>query len=555
MSLWNQCLERLRQELPTQQFSMWIRPLVCEEQEGVVALYAPNRFVLDWVRDKYLNNITALLREFAGSDAPQLRLEVMSRDSVNRSQPSGINTSASIPSTSNASSYNNNSSSGNQVYQGNNSNYGAPQSSNSAGQGQPVSHHSPLSQSGNSRMGANSSDPSNYNVQNKRPTPYTQHGEQRNHGSQNSDHNVHNHYGNQGSRSSTPPKVIPIPEAMKHKSNINPTYQFDNFVEGKSNQLARAAATQVANNPGGSYNPLFIYGGTGLGKTHLLHAVGNGIVANNGDAKIVYMHSERFVQDMVKALQNNAIEDFKRFYRSVDALLIDDIQFFANKERSQEEFFHTFNALLEGNQQIILTSDRYPKEIDGVEDRLKSRFGWGLTIAIEPPELETRVAILMRKAAENRIHLPNEVAFFIAKRLRSNVRELEGALNRVIANANFTGRPITIDFVREALRDLLALQEKLVTVDNIQKTVADYYKIKVADILSKRRSRSVARPRQVAMALAKELTNHSLPELGNAFGGRDHTTVLHACRKIEQLREESHDIKEDYKNLIRTLSS
>ncbi|MEC9334342.1 MAG: chromosomal replication initiator protein DnaA, partial [Pseudomonadota bacterium] len=298
-----------------------------------------------------------------------------------------------------------------------------------------------------------------------------------------------------------------------------------------------------------------IYGGTGLGKTHLLHAVGNGIVANNGDAKIVYMHSERFVQDMVKALQNNAIEDFKRFYRSVDALLIDDIQFFANKERSQEEFFHTFNALLEGNQQIILTSDRYPKEIDGVEDRLKSRFGWGLTIAIEPPELETRVAILMRKAAENRIHLPNEVAFFIAKRLRSNVRELEGALNRVIANANFTGRPITIDFVREALRDLLALQEKLVTVDNIQKTVADYYKIKVADILSKRRSRSVARPRQVAMALAKELTNHSLPELGNAFGGRDHTTVLHACRKIEQLREESHDIKEDYKNLIRTLSS
>ena len=283
--------------------------------------------------------------------------------------------------------------------------------------------------------------------------------------------------------------------------------------------------------------------------------MGNGIVANNADAKIVYMHSERFVQDMVKALQNNAIEDFKRFYRSVDALLIDDIQFFANKERSQEEFFHTFNALLEGNQQIILTSDRYPKEIDGVEDRLKSRFGWGLTIAIEPPELETRVAILMRKAAENRIHLPNEVAFFIAKRLRSNVRELEGALNRVIANANFTGRPITIDFVREALRDLLALQEKLVTVDNIQKTVADYYKIKVADILSKRRSRSVARPRQVAMALAKELTNHSLPELGNAFGGRDHTTVLHACRKIEQLREESHDIKEDYKNLIRTLSS
>ena len=339
------------------------------------------------------------------------------------------------------------------------------------------------------------------------------------------------------------------------KTNLNKEMTFESFVEGKSNQLARAAASQVANNPGGSYNPLFIYGGTGLGKTHLLHAVGNGILNTKQDAKIIYMHSERFVQDMVKALQNNAIEDFKRFYRSVDALLIDDIQFFANKERSQEEFFHTFNALLEGNQQIILTSDRYPKEIDGVEDRLKSRFGWGLTIAIEPPELETRVAILMRKAAENNIQLPNEVAFFIAKRLRSNVRELEGALNRVIANANFTGRPITIDFVREALRDLLALQEKLVTVDNIQKTVADYYKIKVSDILSKRRSRSVARPRQVAMALSKELTNHSLPELGNLFGGRDHTTVLHACRKIEQLKEESHDIKEDYKNLIRTLSS
>lgn len=276
---------------------------------------------------------------------------------------------------------------------------------------------------------------------------------------------------------------------------------------------------------------------------------------SKANAKVVYMHSERFVQDMVKALQNNAIEEFKRYYRSVDALLIDDIQFFANKERSQEEFFHTFNALLEGNQQIILTSDRYPKEINGVEDRLKSRFGWGLTVAIEPPELETRVAILMKKADENNIRLPDEVAFFIAKRLRSNVRELEGALNRVIANANFTGRAITIDFVREALRDLLALQEKLVTIDNIQKTVAEYYKIKVADLLSKRRSRSVAWPRQMAMALAKELTNHSLPEIGDAFGGRDHTTVLHACRKIEQLREESHDIKEDFSNLIRTLSS
>ncbi|WP_334019424.1 chromosomal replication initiator protein DnaA [Alteromonas sp. S015] len=552
MSLWNQCLERLRQELPTQQFSMWIRPLVCEEQEGVVALYAPNRFVLDWVRDKYLNNITTLLKEFAGSDAPQLRLEVMNRHSVSRGQP--VSTSGSSPASS---SPNNNQPSkrsapaSGQGYQNYNT---SDHSVHSGSSGQHTSSYSPMSNSGMPSTASQAGDQEQNNAFSKAPS-YTQSTDLNDRGAQNHDRNGYNGYADQAPRSSTPPKVIPIPEAMKHKSNINPTYQFDNFVEGKSNQLARAAATQVANNPGGSYNPLFIYGGTGLGKTHLLHAVGNGIVANNGDAKIVYMHSERFVQDMVKALQNNAIEDFKRFYRSVDALLIDDIQFFANKERSQEEFFHTFNALLEGNQQIILTSDRYPKEIDGVEDRLKSRFGWGLTIAIEPPELETRVAILMRKAAENRIHLPNEVAFFIAKRLRSNVRELEGALNRVIANANFTGRPITIDFVREALRDLLALQEKLVTVDNIQKTVADYYKIKVADILSKRRSRSVARPRQVAMALAKELTNHSLPELGNAFGGRDHTTVLHACRKIEQLREESHDIKEDYKNLIRTLSS
>lgn len=345
------------------------------------------------------------------------------------------------------------------------------------------------------------------------------------------------------------------PSPSNHNSNINPKYTFDNFVEGKSNQLARAAALQVSENPGVTYNPLFLYGGTGLGKTHLIHAIGNGIIEQNPNARIVYMHSERFVQDMVKALQNNAIEDFKRFYRSVDALLIDDIQLFANKDRSQEEFFHTFNALLEGNQQIILTSDRYPKEIEGVEDRLKSRFGWGLTVIIEPPELETRVAILLSKAKQNKITLPHEVAFFMAKKLRSNVRELEGALNRVIANANFTGKAITIDFAKDALRDLLALQDKLVTIDNIIKTVAEYYKIKVADILSKRRTRSVARPRQMAMALAKELTNNSYPEIGNSFSGRDHTTVMHAVRKIKELRADDHDIMEDYTNLIRTLSS
>lgn len=458
VSLWQQCIGRLQDELSAQQFSMWIRPLQAEMDGDTLVLYAPNRFVLDWVRDKYINIINQFFTEQMGNDAPKLRFDIGSRPSAKKPEPAPVAT-VRVPN---------------------------PQTKASVG--------------------------TSFNT------------------------------------------TEPVANA-NHRSNINPTYQFDNFVEGKSNQLGKAAALQVAENPGGAYNPLFLYGGTGLGKTHLLHAVGNGIIKNNPDAKVVYMHSERFVQDMVKALQNNAIEEFKRYYRSVDALFIDDIQFFANKDRSQEEFFHTFNALLEGNHQIILTSDRYPKEIDGVEDRLKSRFGWGLTVAIEPPELETRVAILMRKAQESGINLPDEVAFFIAKRLRSNVRELEGALNRVIANANFTGRPITIDFVREALRDLLALQEKLVTIDNIQKTVAEYYKIKMADMLSKRRSRSVARPRQVAMALSKELTNQSLPEIGDAFGGRDHTTVLHACRKIAQLREESHDIKEDYANLIRTLSS
>jgi chromosomal replication initiator protein len=335
---------------------------------------------------------------------------------------------------------------------------------------------------------------------------------------------------------------------------INSSFTFDSFVEGKSNQLAKAAAIQVAGNPGRAYNPLFIYGGVGLGKTHLMHAVANRIKETNSEARLAYVHSERFVGDMVKALQHNTINEFKTAYRSLDALMIDDIQFFAGKERSQEEFFHTFNALLESQQQVILTCDRYPKEVDGLEERLKSRFGWGLTVAIEPPELETCVAILMSKAAASHVDLPEEVAFFVAKRIRSNVRELEGALRRVVATSNFTGRPITLDLVKEALRDLLALQEKLVTVENIQKTVAEYYKIRIADLLSKRRSRSIARPRQVAMALAKELTNHSLPEIGDAFGGRDHTTVLHACRRIKELRETERRIGEDYMNLLRTLA-
>ncbi|ARG98957.1 chromosomal replication initiator protein DnaA [Legionella micdadei] len=351
------------------------------------------------------------------------------------------------------------------------------------------------------------------------------------------------------------PKPTPKKTADYKNSYLNKKFVFESFVEGNSNQLARAASWQVAERPGDAYNPLFIYGGVGLGKTHLMHAIGNAILKNDPEAKVLYLHSERFVADMVKALQTNSINEFKRFYRSLNVLLIDDIQFFAGKDRSQEEFFHTFNALLEGQQQIILTSDRYPKEIEGMEERLKSRFGWGLTVAVEPPELETRVAILISKAEQSNIELPYEVAFFIAKRIRSNVRELEGALRRVIANAHFTGKPITIDFVQEALRDLLALQDKLVTIENIQKTVAEYYKVKVADLLSKRRSRSIARPRQMAMALAKELTNHSLPEIGDHFGGRDHTTVLHACRKVKELIQDDNDFAEDYKNLMRTLSS
>ena len=352
------------------------------------------------------------------------------------------------------------------------------------------------------------------------------------------------------------PRAIPI-QAASHSpvaSRLNPLFTFDNFVEGKSNQLARAAASQVGENPGLSYNPLFIYGGVGLGKTHLMHAVGNAMRKANPDARVSYVHSERFVGDMVKGLQHNTISEFKRSYRSLDALLIDDIQFFAGKERSQEEFFHTFNALLEGQRQIILTCDRYPKEVNGLEERLKSRFGWGLTVSIEPPELETSVAILMSKATIEGVVLPEEVAFFIAKRIRSNVRELEGALRRVIANYRFTGRAIDLDFAKEALRDLLALQDRLVSIENIQKTVAEYFKIRVGDLLSKKRTRSIARPRQFGMALAKELTNHSLPEIGDAFGGRDHTTVLHGCRRIESLRETEKRIDDDYLNLLRTLT-
>jgi len=357
------------------------------------------------------------------------------------------------------------------------------------------------------------------------------------------------------------PPAPAIPASRPRRSDglvvgarLQPDFTFESFVTGKSNQLAKAAAVQVAENPGRAYNPLFLYGGVGLGKTHLMHAIAHMIKQRDSEARIAYVHSERFVGDMVRALQHNSMNEFKAAYRSLDALMIDDIQFFANKDRSQEEFFHTFNELLEGQHQVILTCDRYPKEVEGLEDRLKSRFGWGLTVAIEPPELETCVAILISKAQHAGVILPEEVAFFIGKRIRSNVRELEGALRRVIANSRFTGHPITVEFTKEALKDLLSLQAKLVTIENIQKTVADYYKVRVADLLSKRRSRSVARPRQVAMALAKELTSHSLPEIGDAFGGRDHTTVLHACKRIKELRDSEQRMTEDYSNLLRTLA-
>ena len=469
--VWPECLEKLQEELPTQQYSTWIRPLQGECEDHVLRLYAPNKFVLDWVRQKFLPRIEELIKEvnLGGISSVELKIGQL------KSNEAKVNSVASR---------------------------------------KPVSDKTNTS-------AANNTSPVNKPSKNR----------------------------------ATDRQVEVEGSIIKHQSFLNPNFTFDTFVEGKSNQLARAASVQVAENLGGAYNPLFLYGGVGLGKTHLMHSVGNEIIKKNPNAKVVYLHSERFVADMVKALQINAINEFKRFYRSVDALLIDDIQFFARKERSQEEFFHTFNALLEGGQQMILTCDRYPKEIDNMEERLKSRFGWGLTVMVEPPELETRVAILMKKAEQNKVALSSESAFFIAQKIRSNVRELEGALKLVAANAHFTGEEITPVFIRECLKDLLALHDKQVSIENIQRTVAEYYKIKVADLLSKRRTRSVTRPRQMAMALAKELTNHSLPEIGDAFGGRDHTTVLHACKKVVELRDNDPGIREDHHNFMRILTT
>ena len=487
VELWQQCIELLRDELPAQQFNTWIRPLQVELVGDELRVYAPNRFVLDWVNEKYLGRVLELMAERGEGHAPALALLIGSKRNLTT-----VRASVAVK-------------------------------ENSQGAGARINPVADDAANSFQQKLSSSKPP-------QQPASIITH-------------------------SSGGDRTVQVEGGLKHSNYLNRTFTFDNFVEGKSNQMARAAAWQVADNPKHGYNPLFLYGGVGLGKTHLMHAVGNHLLKKNPNAKVVYLHSERFVADMVKALQLNAINEFKRFYRSVDALLIDDIQFFAKKERSQEEFFHTFNALLEGGQQVILTSDRYPKEIDGLEERLKSRFGWGLTVAVEPPELETRVAILMKKAEQAKVDLQHDAAFFIAQRIRSNVRELEGALKRVIAHSHFMGRDITIDLIGESLKDLLALQDRLVSIDNIQRTVVEYYKIKVSDMLSKRRSRSVARPRQVAMALSKELTNHSLPEIGDAFGGRDHTTVLHACRKIAELRQSDADIREDYKNLLRTLTT
>lgn len=455
-SAWDRCLDRLQDELTSQQFNTWIRPLQASERGGRLELLAPNRYVKDQVQNAYLVRIHELLGQQNAAQALEICLEIGSAGGAVEDYPG----------------------------------------TGADGRQEPA----PLRADGSG-----------------------------------------------GAR-----QTLSGTAGNSHK--LNDDFTFATFVEGKSNEMAKAAAMQVAANAGRSYNPLLLYGGVGLGKTHLMQAVGNYMRFSNPDARIVYLHSQRFVQDMVKALQQGTMDEFMQYYRSVDMLLIDDIQFFANKLRSQEEFFHVFNALLERDSQMVLTCDRYPREIDGLEERLKSRFVYGLTQEVEPPELETRVAILMKKAEAEEVDLDPAVAFFIGERIRSNVRELEGALRRVIANARFTGSRITIEQVKRALRDLLAIQDRQISIDNIQRLVAEYYNIKISDILSKRRNRTIARPRQMAMCLAKELTNHSLPEIGEAFGGRDHTTVLHACKRIAELKESSADVGEDYRNLGRLLS-
>lgn len=470
-TLWTECLSLLEQELKDKQLNTWIRPLQFQETDLALRLLAPNRFVLEFVRQNFLPRIENILSELDGDRSRGVFLVIGSETPT-----------ATAPA--------------------------------------------------------------------KRKVAVVAHAEEQGSG------------GQQILPASQAPTTFPAKPAEEPRieiadanfeSNLNPLFTFDTYVEGKSNCFGRAAALQISENPGTGYNPLFIYGGVGLGKTHLMHAVGNTILAHKPNARIAYLHSEKYVREMVRSMRTNTINEFKQFYRSLDALLVDDIQFFAGKDKSQEEFFHNFNSMMEGKQQMIFTCDRYPKDVEGLEDRLKSRFGWGLTVSIDPPELETRVAILHSKAEQAGVELPTDVAFFIGKRVRSNVRELEGALRRVIAESQFSAKAITVEFTREALRDLISVQDKQITIENIQKTVCEYYKLTLKEMLSKKRTRSIARPRQVAMALTKEMTTHSLPEIGEAFGGRDHTTVMHAVRTIEKLRETENRLNEDYLMLVRAL--
>jgi chromosomal replication initiator protein len=494
---WQKCVANLKSELPAQQFNTWIKPIQVIGSANSLRLIVPNRFIKDWVNDHFLSRIEQLVQEQCRGQELNVVVEIASDRLPDQGGPGPVANERHV--------------------NGQTTNRGLEAAF--VEDSQPVADPSMLS---------NPSTPTPALDLSRGMARHTQ---------------------------SVDNKQEPRGRRLSFRGELNPNYTFANFIQGKSNQLARAAASQVASNPGGAYNPLFIYGGVGLGKTHLMHAIGNHLRELNPAANVVYLHSQTFVGSMVSALQLNAINEFKRYYHSVDALLIDDIQFFANKERSQEEFFHTFNAIFEGGRQIIMTCDKYHSEINGLEDRLKSRFGWGLSVAVEPPELETRAAILINKANRDGVFLGNEEAIFMAQKLRSNVRELEGALKKVVAHARFMGTQISIPLIKDALKDLLAIQSKLVSVDNIQRTVAEYYKIKMADMISKRRNRSVARPRQMAMCLSKELTNHSLPEIGTMYGGRDHTTVLHACRTINELRKSSIDLEEDYQNLLRSLSN
>lgn len=477
-NFWPTCLSRFEKELSTQQFNTWIKPLHTEIEGDAIRLFAPNRFVMQWVRDRFLKKIELLAHEL---QLAHIKIELVLTDDKKKTP------AKSAPATPLAKAL-----------------------KTTEEQKQKIELPEMVGKPVNS-----------------------------------------SHAATHASKGVTTTKIAL--KKIVENSGLNTSFNFGNYVTGRANQLARAAAIQVAENPGNAYNPLFIYGGVGLGKTHLLQAIGNELKQHNPDARIRYLHAERYVSDVVKAYEHKAFDEFKRQYHSLDLLLIDDIQFFAKKTRTQEEFFYAFNSLIEAKKQIVITCDTYPKEIADVDERLRTRFSWGLTVAVEPPELEMRVAILLKKAEAVNLQLPEDVAFFVAKQIRSSVRELEGALNRIIAMAKFTGHAIDVHLAKDALRDLIAVRGRQVTMENIQKTVADYYKIKVAEMYSKKRTRNFARPRQIAMALSRELTNHSFPEIGEAFGGRHHTTVMHACDEIDALRQNEPAVARDISFLIQVI--